>query len=335
VPALIVTGWFDANFPGSPMGYTGMKEHGATPESRNPKMIVGPWPHGINSGRILAGIDYGPDSLIDLNGYVCRWFDYWLKGIKNGAAQDPPLTTFVMGVNKWYAAKDWPLPETRWTKYYLDSGGRANSLKGDGTLSISLPTGKQFDTYQYDPANSTPCPFSGGHVDGPVDARIPAIRDDVLVYTTPPLREPVEVTGPVTVRLFAATSARDTDWMARLIDVGPDGYAALLCDGVIRARYRDPERHGAFSSARLSRIEPNQVYEYTIDFWRATGNVFLPGHRIRVEISSSYYPYYLPNFNTGSDNNGLETRKVTAVQKIYHSAEYPSHIVLPVIPVRQ
>jgi hypothetical protein len=171
-------------------------------------------------------------------------------------------------------------------------------------------------------------------VDGAVDTRIPAIGDDVLVYSTPPLSEPVEVTGPIVAKLHAATSARDTDWMVRLIDVHPDGYAALLCDGVMRARYRDPDNHGAFTSERLSKIEPNQVYEYTVDFWRATGNAFLPGHRIRVEISSSYFPYYLRNLNTGSDNNGLETRMTTAVQKIYHSTEYPSHILLPVIPAR-
>ena len=122
--------------------------------------------------------------------------------------------------------------------------------------------------------------------------------------------------------------------MVRLVDVYPDGYAALLCDGVIRARYRDPDRHGAFNAERLSEINPNQVYEYTIDFWRATGNVFAPGHRIRVELSSSYFPYYLRNLNTGADNNGLETRMMIADQRVYHSAGYPSHVTLPVIPLR-
>jgi putative CocE/NonD family hydrolase len=144
----------------------------------------------------------------------------------------------------------------------------------------------------------------------------------------------VEVTGPVTAKLYAATSARDTDWMVRLIDVYPNGRAILLCDGVIRARYRDPNNQGAFTAARLTNIEPDRIYEYTIRFWRATGNVFLPGHRIRAEISSSYFPYYLRNLNTGSDNNGLETRMISATQKIYHSADYPSHLILPVTPKR-
>ncbi len=154
------------------------------------------------------------------------------------------------------------------------------------------------------------------------------------MYTTPPLVEAVEVTGPIKATLFAATSARDTDWMVRLIDVHPDGYAAMLCEGLMRARHRDPERAGAFNPNRLSEIEPNKTYEYSIDFWRATGNVFEKGHRIRVEISSSYYPYYLRNLNTGADNIGLETRQVVAEQKVFHTAEFPSHVVLPVIPTR-
>jgi hypothetical protein len=134
--------------------------------------------------------------------------------------------------------------------------------------------------------------------------------------------------------LYAATSAKDTDWMVRLIDVHPDGYAALLCDGVLRARCRDPQRGGTFNPEKLSAIEPGQVHEYTIEFWRATANLFKKGHRIRLEVSSSYYPYYLRNLNTGADNLGLETRSVVARQRIHHNKEYPSHVVLPVIPPR-
>ena len=182
----------------------------------------------------------------------------------------------------------------------------------------------------------TLCPFTVkiGHIDGPVDTRLAGVGDDVLAYTTPALSEDVEVTGPVEAKLFAATSARDTDWMMRLIDVFPDGYAALLCDGVFRARHRDPENGGAFNGTRLSTIEPGRTYEYQIRFWRATGNLFRKGHRIRVEISSSYYPYYLRNLNTGADNIGLETKMVVARQQIFHDRRYPSSIVLPVIPAR-
>lgn len=167
-----------------------------------------------------------------------------------------------------------------------------------------------------------------------MDTREAAAGDDVLVYTTEPLKEEVEVIGPVEAKLFAATSSKDTDWMMRLIDVRPDGYAALLCDGVLRARCRDPHNGGAFRADRLSRIEPGEVYEYTLRFWRGTGNVFHKGHRIRVEVSSSYYPYYLRNLNTGADNVALETKAVVAHQKVYHDTKRPSHLVLPVIPAR-
>lgn len=350
VPSLAATGWFDANFPGSPMNYLGVKQYGATAEARRPRLVIGPWQHAINRSQKLGSFDYGADAVIDWDGYICRWFDHYLKGVDNGVDSDPPVYVFVMGPNRWYAEKDWPLPQTRWTKYYLHSGGKANSIRGDGLLSTSPPgdaiekdadaskTPKKsadFDAYAYDPAQPTRSPFTGGHLEqGAVDTRASSGGPDVLVYTTPPLAEAVEVTGPIKAKLYAATSARDTDWMVRLIDVHPDGFAAMLCEGLMRARHRDPERAGAFNPNRLSEIEPNKTYEYSIDFWRATGNVFDKGHQIRVEISSSYYPYYLRNLNTGADNIGLETRQVVAEQKVFHTAEFPSHVVLPVIPTR-
>ncbi len=216
----------------------------------------------------------------------------------------------------------------------MHSGGKANSSAGDGTLSTTPPGNEPPDRYTYDPLDPTPSMYSGVHIDGPVDSRECSIRQDVLVYSTPPLEEEIEVTGPITAKLYAATSARDADWMVRLIDIWPDGYEALLCEGVLRARCRDPERSGAFTSTRLSLIEPDKVYEYLIEFWRATGNVFLKGHSMRIEVSSSYYPYYLRNLNTGADNVGLETSHAVARQTIYHDAERPSHVVLPVIPNR-
>ncbi len=336
VPSLAVTGWFDADFTGAPMNYLAMKQHGATPEARRPRLVIGPWPHIFNQNRKVGAFDYGPDAVINWDGYVCRWFDHWLKGTDNGVMRDPPVHVFVMGRNKWSAEQDWPLPQTRWTKYYLHSGGHANSTGGDGLLNTSppgAPGDAAFDTYIYDPANPTRSPFTGGHLeDGAADTRASASGAGVLVYTTPPLEEEVEVTGPITAKLYAATSARDTDWMVRLIDVQPDGYSAMLGEGVLRARHRDPARDGAFNPDKLSVIEPNQVYEYTIEFWRATANAFAKGHRIRVEISSSYFPYYLPNLNTGADNIGLETNIVVAEQKLMHGAGQPSHVVLPIIP---
>lgn len=334
VPSLAISGWFDANFPGTPMNYLAMKRHGGTPEARQPRLVIGPWEHIINRSQKAAGVDFGPQAIIDWNGYVCRWFDYHLKQIDNGVLADPPVHLFVMGRNQWRAAIEWPLPETCWTKYYLHSGGRANGSASDGTLSTAPPGNEPCDHYTYDPAHPTPsAPFANGHIDGPRDVRASAARADVLVYTTPVLEQEVEVVGPITARLYAATSARDTDWMVRLVDVHPDGYAAFLCEGVMRARHRDgPD--GKFNPNRLSTIEPGKVYPYTIEFWRATGNAFARGHRIRVEISSSYFPYYLRNLNTGADNIGLETRFVVAQQAIHHDRQTPSHVILPIIPRR-
>ncbi|QDT28757.1 Cocaine esterase [Gimesia panareensis] len=334
VPSLAISGWFDANFPGTPMNYLAMKQYGGTPAARHPRIVIGPWQHIINRYRKAADVDFGEQAIIDWDGYILRWFDYHLKGIENGVLKDPPVHVFVMGRNKWRAAQDWPLPQTQFTKYYLRSGGKANSSDGDGTLSTQPPGNEQADRYVYDPHHPTPsAPFTNGHIDGPRDISKSAARSDVLVYDTPVLTEDVELVGPITARLFAATSALDTDWMIRLADVHPDGRSLFLGEGVMRARHRDPERHGAFNPHKLSMIEPNQPYEYQIDFWRPTGNVFARGHRIRIEISSSYYPYYLRNPNTDEDNLGLATKFQIAKQTIFHDAARPSHVVLPVIPV--
>lgn len=333
VPTLAISGWFDANFPGTPANYLAMKEHGGTQAARRPRMVIGPWEHIINSRREAAGIDFGPQAIIDWDGYVCRWFDFHLKGINNGVLEDPPIYLFVMGRNEWRTATDWPIPGTQFTKYFLHSGGKANSSSGDGMLRLDAPGEESPDHYTYDPDDPTPSAgFTNGHIDGPRDIATSAARQDVLVYTTAELTGDVEIIGPITARLYAATSTRDTDWMLRLSDVHPDGRALFLAEGVMRARHRDPERQGAFNAERLSTIEPDQPYDYTIDFWRPTGNRFSRGHRIRIEISSSYYPYYLRNLNTGDDNLGLTTKSVIARQTIYHDRERPSHVVLPVIP---
>ena len=330
-PTLNVSGWFDANHPGTPMNYIGMRKHGGSPEAKQPRLIIGAWAHGINTQKVGA-VDYGPDNVLDWEGYACRFFDHHLKGEANHLENDAPVSLFVMGENKWRAAKDWPLPETKWTKFFLHSGGRANTLNGDGALSQVSPAEEKSDTYTYDPSHPTPSAWKGGHTeDGAVDTREGASRDDVLVYTSAPLEKDLTVIGPVSAKLFAATSARDTDWMVRLVDVAPDGTTALLCDGVMRARYRDPKNEGRFNPAQLSTIEPESPLEYTIDFWRGTANRFPAGHRLRVEISSSFFPYFLPNLNTGEDNVGLATKPVIAKQRVLHDSKHPTHIVLPVI----
>jgi putative CocE/NonD family hydrolase len=332
-PSLAISGWFDANFPGTPMNYIAMKKWGGSPEARRPRMVVGPWEHLINRHQKAAGVDFGPTSILNWDGYVCRWFDFHLKGKENGVLNDPPVHVFVMGRNEWRAAADWPLPETQWTKFYFHSDGKANRADGGGTLSAEVPSTEPPDHYTYDPQNPTPdAAFENGHIDGPRDLRRATERNDVLYYTTAPLENDVEVIGPITAKLYAATSARDTDWMLRLVDVSPEGRESFLCEGVMRARLRDPQNEGAYNPRQLSEIEPDRVLPYTIEFWRATGNQFARGHRIRVEMSSSYFPYYLPNPNTGADNIGLETKTVAAKQTIRHDRECPSHIVLPVIP---
>jgi putative CocE/NonD family hydrolase len=340
VPSLAFSGWFDANHPGTPMNYLGMKRWGKTPEARRPTIIIGPWVHGINE-RVVGGIDYGPTATIDVNGYTARWFDHFLKGLNNGVERDPPVYLFVMGANEWRAERDWPLPDAKPTKYYFGSGGRANSLSGDGVLTPAPPNAETVDTYTYDPRKPTRDPFEGyphhnGHIDGALDTKGSASGADVLVYQTAPLESPVEVIGPIEATLYAATSARDTDWFIRLVDVRPDGRGFLLTEGVMRARNRDPANEGRFNSTALTTLEPGAVYRYTIKFWRGTANRFLTGHRIRVEISSSWYPYFLPNLNTGADNLATVSisQAVVARQTIHHGPRNPSHLVLPIVPLR-
>jgi uncharacterized protein len=330
VPSFSISGWYDIFLKGLLTDHIEITKRGKTEAARTGRrMMIGPWVHGI--GRNPVGdVNFGPEASVDLARVQLRWHDYWLKGVQNGLAEEPPIKIFVMGENIWRYEREWPLARTRFTKYYFHSGGRANSLHGDGTLSMDAPrTEGAKDTYTYDPAN--PVPTLGGNnccwTDivpmGPFDQRAAERRDDVLVYTTPELKEPLEITGPITVTLFAATSAKDTDWTAKLVDVGPNGYARNLQDGIVRARYRE-------SNKRASEIEPGRVYEYAIDLW-ATSNVFLPDHRIRVEISSSNFPRFDRNLNTGDDPaTGTTVKK--AAQTVYHDAQHPSHIVLPVIP---
>jgi putative CocE/NonD family hydrolase len=230
-----------------------------------------------------------------------------------------------MGENRWRSLDDWPPPNARYVPYYLHSGGSANTRLGDGVLSTVPPEDEPQDMYTYDPDD--PVPSLGGHnlsiPLGVQDQRPVQERRDVLVFTSDPLDRPVEVTGPIALKLWAASTAPDTDFTAKLVDVQPDGYARNLVDGIIRARYRA-------SSTSPAPIEPGRVYEYTIDLW-ATSNVFLPGHRIQVEISSSNFPRFDRNQNTGAQF-GSDAIIETAQQTIYHRAEYPSHILLPIIP---
>jgi hypothetical protein len=231
-----------------------------------------------------------------------------------------------MGDNVWREESEWPLARTQYTPFYLHSTGRANTLSGNGTLSVAKPQAEKTDSFVYDPAD--PVPTCGGALlgpnpTGPSDQREIEAREDVLVYTGDALANDLEITGPIEMKLFAATSAADTDFTAKLVDVWPNGYAQNIQDGIVRARYRERK-------SNPSPIKPSEIYEYTIDLW-ATSHVLKPGHRLRVEISSSNFPHYDRNLNTGGALF-KEINPVRAAQTIYHDAAHPSHIILPVIP---
>ena len=333
VAALNVGGWFDAFIRGTLKNFQKMVDQGATDAIRKgQKLLIGPWNHGL-AGTDIAGEAYfgvmANDLAIDLQGIHIRWYDYWLKGIDNGIMDEPPVRIFVMGDNAWRFEQEWPLARTEYVDYYFHSGGRANTLNGDGTLSPDTPGQDPPDVFLYDPRS--PVPTRGGGVccspsflpGGAFDQRTIEARPDVLVYTSPTLKTDLEVTGPITATVYAASSAPDTDFTAKLVDVCPCGCTRSLTDGIIRGRYRE-------STSSPKPIEPGSVYQYTIDLM-ATSNVFKAGHRIRVEVSSSNFPRFDRNPNTGREpSEEVELR--SAVQTIFHSGPHPSHITLPVIP---
>ncbi|MEJ2598856.1 MAG: CocE/NonD family hydrolase [Anaerolineales bacterium] len=326
LPVMHISGWYDDEQIGTPLNYVGMTTRGGGDLTRqNQKLLMGPWGHQVNTQQKLGEVDFGPDALIDLRGEELAWFDYWLKDRRDEPVAKPPVGIFVMGENKWRDEQEWPLARTHWTKYYLHSGGSANSRFGDGRLATREPGDEPGDRYHYDPAR--PVPFitepTSSQIGGPDDYAAVERRDDVLVYVTPPLEEDLEITGPVKLTLYAASSARDTDFMAKLVDVQPTGFVQRLCDGMVRARFRN-------GMERPELIEPDKIYAYQIDLWN-TSQVFFKGHRIGLEVSSSAFPKYDRNLNTGEDL-GSGTRMLPAKQMIYHDRQRPSVLVLPVIP---
>ncbi len=330
IPLFHVSSWYDIFLEGALNAYTAITEQGGSDLARrNQKLLVGPWAHIRPYTRPTSGdtgdIDFGPEAAIELHDHLRRWFDYWLKDLDSGLMDEPPVYLFVMGDNRWRHENEWPLARTHYTRYYFHSGGSANTGDGDGVLSTAPPGEEPPDSYIYDPGD--PAPTLRGNTlmipHGVADQRPAEDRPDVLVYTSAPLERELELTGPITAQLFAASSAVDTDFTAKLVDVAPDGYARNLQDGIVRARYRTSARRPAL-------ITPGQVYEYKIDLW-ATSHVFQAGHRLRVEISSSNFPRFDRNPNTGAPL-GEDDRLETAQQTVLHTAAHPSHILLPVIP---
>jgi hypothetical protein len=289
-------------------------------------ILIGPWPH--NMSLRFPGVDFGPDAAVPIGALAIQWFDQWLMGKDTALVSEAPVRIFVTGANRWLEAREWPPEHARAVSLYLESGGHANTLSGDGALRDRPPSHAAADRFVFDPRN--PTPTRGGSVCcnprifpwGPMDQRPVEQRKDVLVYTTRPLKHDMEAVGPVSATLWVATNCRDTDFTAKLVDVFPDGYARNLTDGILRLRYRNSLEHPELA-------KPGQLYEISIDAG-IVSNVFLKGHRIRVEISSSNFPRFDRNPNTGAAIAD-EIRLVPANQTVYHGNDHPSRLVLMVL----
>lgn len=336
IPVFHQSGWFDGDGIGSKLNYLKMKSHGHPYQ----KLILGPWGHTDQAMRMIGDIDFGPQAIVDLQRAYLRWFDYWLKGIDNSITKDPLVSIFVMGINKWLHDKEYPLSYTQFQKWYLQSNGQANTSKGDGRLTSELPPEEApADAYIYDPGDPTPNPDfyeeteeeekkvkSAEEKKKEREAqheKTTQTRSDILVYQTEPLEKPLTFAGPLSAVLYASTSAEDTDWFMRVVWVTKEGKTYSLAEGKIRARFRESMKKSVL-------LTPGKIYRYTLDLWQ-TGITIPVGDSLRVEISSASFPVFSRNLNTGGHNE-KEIDYVKAEQKIYHSKEYPSHILLPVIP---
>ncbi len=330
VPVLNFSAWYDSAY--GPLGaianFNGMRDKGATDRARRgQRLVLGPWDHGdpTEHETKVGEFDLGPNMTFDYYGLVIRWHDRWLKEIRNGIDEGPPVRIFVMGDNVWRTENEWPLKRTQYAPYYLHGRGRANTATGDGTLSVREPAADEGpDHYVYEPWR--PVVVENFEKMGPYEHTKMHARQDVLVYSTEPLAEEIEVTGPVTFHLWAASSAVDTDFCVMLYDVYPDGRAYNLAPneaGFLRARYRESE-----SAPRL--LTPNEPTELIIDSI-VTSNVFGKGHRIRIDVTSSRFPSFDRNPNTG-EPFGTSSRLNSARQTLLHDAAHPSRVVLPIIP---
>lgn len=323
--SLNIGGWYSSSdIDGTIRNFLGITEKGRKLRTgAHHNLIIGPWPH-CRTRTSFGELEFEKGADLDMKELHLRWFDYWLKETDTGIMKEPPITYFLMGANRWCTAHQWPPEGSSYLSYYLHSGGKANSLLGDGLLNSEPPGEESCDQFTYDPEN--PVPFEEhvpayGEDQVILDQRVAERRDDVLVYTTPPLQEDVDVVGPIRARIFASSSAVDTDFVAKLVDVHPNDMAIFLTIGIVRARYRA-------SFEKTSLIEPRVVYEYNIDMSN-TANRFKKQHRIRLEISSSAFPYFLKNQNTGNDI-GTDTESIVARQSIYHNRGFQSHLELPI-----
>jgi putative CocE/NonD family hydrolase len=329
VPALTVAAWYDLFQGGSLRNYIGIRAQGGSEAARKGQQLLIIIGGHAGLGRKVGDVDFGPTAEFKEDDTTLNWYDFLFKGIKNDFAKATPVKIFVMGTNTWRDEEAWPLARAVTTRYFLHSSGRANSSSGNGMLSQTPSTTEPTDQYVYDPED--PVPTIGGPLccdavhlaAGPRDQRPVELRPDVLIYSAAPFATDTEVTGPVSVELYAKSSALDTDFTAKLVDVWPNGFAQNLTEGIVRARYRD-------SQSEPSLLIPGNIYKFNIDIW-STSNVFLAGHTLRLEISSSNFPRFNRNLNNGKSNNGGEQpQKATNI--ILHDAKHPSALLLPVVP---
>ena len=329
VPAYHVAAWYDIFLGGTLRNYLGLSASAGAEAARHGQRLLVIIGGHAGGGRKIGDVDFGPNADIDTDEVMLRWYDHVLKGAANGVEKEKPVKIFVMGRNEWREEDQWPPARVVTSRYYLHSSGKANGLSGDGTLATTAPQSETADSFTYDPADPVPtvggnlCCDSGHLAPGPRDQRSDEARSDVLVFNTPAFTRDFEVTGPVSVELYASSSAVDTDFTAKLVDVWPNGFAQNLADGIIRARYRD-------SQEKPELINPGQIYKLTIDLW-ATSNVFLAGHKLRLDLSSSNFPRFDRNLNTG-ENQNRATRWVKATNTIYHDQQHPSALILSVTP---
>jgi putative CocE/NonD family hydrolase len=329
---LQVGGWYDIFSAGTLRNYMGVKAHGATEAARTEQHLLMQIGGHAGFARRIGDVDFGPHALENpYTDVILDWYDFLFKGVRNQFATEKPVKVFVMGINEYRQMDDWPPPQARYVRYFLHSRGKANSVRGDGSLSMSPPKSEPSDSYVYDPGN--PVPTVGGplccdqkHLEpGPRDQRSVENRDDVLVYSTTPWAQDLEVTGPVTMTLFVKSSAVDTDFTGKLVDVGPDGFAQDLTEGILRMRYRDSQEHASL-------MNPGEAYQISLDLW-STSNVFLRGHSLRLEVSSSNFPRFDRNLNTGEEIK-FARRFTSATNTILHDGQHPSALVLPVMSSR-
>ena len=328
LPVLHITGWFDGDQWGELYYWHGMMAE--SPAADRQWLLSGPWDHAgtRTPQQRLGGRDFGPDAVPDMNAIHLRFFDRWLKGIDNGADWDRAVRIFAMGQNDWRDADAWPLPGTTMTPFYFHSDGAANTLAGNGSLSLEPPAGDEpGDSYIYnpdDPTPSVPDVSKGPFADQPFDNRWRLRRDDVLVYTSDPLEEDLELTGHPFVILHAASDCPDTDWHLTLSDVQPDGRSDQLTSGCMRATYRGGR------DAEPEALEPGRVYEYRIELM-ATSNVWKKGHRLRVTVASANYPESARNPNTNAPVGDDDEWQI-AQNTVHHSTLHRSHLLAPVVP---